>query len=68
MSTHLTYEFWKRTLGCMDMPNSIFAKCVVLQAQLHAQGIEATIKDCHDLLVAEALERIRAEGLDTVSA
>lgn len=52
----------------MNMPNHMYVRCAVLQAELHQQGVEATMKDCHDLLVAEALERIMSQRVDTVSA
>lgn len=52
----------------LRMPPHMARRCAALQAELDSSGIQASIKECHDLLVAEALERIMAERLDTVSA
>lgn len=52
----------------LRMPPHMVERCSALQTELETLGIQASTKDCHDMLVAEALERIRSKRLDTVLA
>lgn len=47
-------------------PNA-YAKALALQSDLNAAGVKATFEDALQLLVAEAVERIMADKVDTTS-